>query len=47
MDGVPFSGIIYTHQLHVTIGVCVRDLELLAKVADLEDLANRTEYLPL
>jgi hypothetical protein len=43
----PFAGVIYAHQLRITIGVCVRDLELIAKAADLEDLANRVEFLPL
>jgi len=38
---------VFAHQLRVTIGVCVRDLELIAKAADLEDFANRVEYLPL
>jgi predicted nuclease of predicted toxin-antitoxin system len=46
-DGIPFAGIVYAHQLRVTIGVCIRDLELIAKAADAEDLANRVEYLPL
>jgi len=27
---VPFAGVVYAHQLRVTIGQCVRDLELLA-----------------
>lgn len=45
--GIPFAGIVFAHQLRVTIGVCVRDPELIAKAADLEDLANRVEYLPL
>ena len=45
--GAPFSGVIYAHQLRITIGVCVRDLELIAKAADLEDLASRVEFLPL
>lgn len=45
--GTPFGGVIYAHQLRVTIGVCVRDLELIAKAADLVDLANRVEFLPL
>jgi len=35
------------HQLCVTIGACVRDLEVIAKAANPEDLANRVEYLPL
>jgi hypothetical protein len=46
-EGIPFAGVIYAHQLHVTIGVCVRDMELLAKAADPDDLANRVEHLPL
>lgn len=46
-DGVPFVGVVYAHQLRVPIGVCVRDLELIAKAATPEDLANRVEYLPL
>lgn len=45
--GVAFAGIIYGHQLDVTIGQCVRDLELLATVNEPEDCANRVEYLPL
>jgi predicted nuclease of predicted toxin-antitoxin system len=45
--GIPFSGVIYAHQLHVTIGDCIRDLELIAKTADPEALENRVEFLPL
>ena len=45
--GIPFAGVIYAHQLHVTIGDCVRDLELIAKAADPSDLADRVEFLPL
>jgi predicted nuclease of predicted toxin-antitoxin system len=44
---VPFAGVVYAHQLRVTIGTCVRDLELIAKAGNPEDLANRVEYLPL
>ena len=43
----PFAGIIFGHQIRVTIGQCVHDLELMAKVYDLKDMANRIEYLPL
>lgn len=46
-EGIPFAGLIYAHQLRVSIGACVRDLELIAKAADPQDLANRVEYLPL
>jgi len=46
-DGIPFAGVVYAHQLRVSIGGCVRDLELIGKDADPKDLANRVEYLPL
>jgi hypothetical protein len=45
--GTPFTGIVYAHQMRVTIGQCVRDLELIAKVYEPVDLENRVEYLPL
>lgn len=45
--GKTFSGVITTDQLRITIGQCIADLELIAKIADPEDLANRLEYLPL
>jgi Domain of unknown function (DUF5615) len=45
--GVPFTGVIYAHQLKVTIGQCVRELELLAQAGAPEDFANRVQYLPL
>ena len=46
-DGIRFAGVVYAHQLRVTIGICVHDLELIAKIAKPEELANRVEYLPL
>ena len=45
--GEAFAGVIYAHQLDVTIGRCVSDLELIVKVYEPADLANRVEYLPL
>ena len=47
VKGQLFSGVIYAHQLLATIGVCVRDLELIARAAEPQDLANRVEFLPL
>jgi hypothetical protein len=44
---VAFAGVIYGHQLKVTIGQCIGDLELIATVNEPEDCANRVEYLPL
>ncbi|GAK59828.1 hypothetical protein U27_06814 [Candidatus Vecturithrix granuli] len=45
--GKTFCGIIYAHQLRTSIGKCVRDLELIAKVGEPEELSNRVEFLPL
>jgi hypothetical protein len=45
--GEAFAGVVYAHQLKVTVGQCIRDLELLAKVNEPADCANRVEYLPL
>lgn len=42
-----FVGIVYAHQLRVTIGQCVHDLEVMAKVYEPADMANRIEHLPL
>jgi len=45
--GKVFSGVIYAHQLRVTIGVCVQDLEIIAKSADQNDMENQVIFLPL
>ena len=44
---IRFAGVVYAHQLNLSIGACVRDLELIAKLANPEDLADHVEYLPL
>lgn len=46
-EGLHFPGVIFAHQLHVTIGDCVRDLELIAVAANPDDLSDRVEFLPL
>lgn len=46
-EGIPFAGLVYAHQLHVSIGICILGLELITKVATPEGLADRVEYLPL
>ncbi|MEW6368176.1 MAG: DUF5615 family PIN-like protein [Acidobacteriota bacterium] len=45
--GDPFLGVIYAHQLQMTIGEIVGDLELLAKVAEPHELTQYVQYLPL
>jgi len=44
--GREFSGLICAHQLEITIGKAVRDLELIAKALDLDDMRNRIEFIP-
>lgn len=46
-SGKFFYGVIYGHQMRVSVGVCIRDLEILAKCCQPADLENRVEYLPL
>lgn len=46
-EAVFFRGVIYAHQLSVSIAACIRDLEMIARVGEPEDLFNRVEYLPL
>jgi predicted nuclease of predicted toxin-antitoxin system len=46
-EGIPFAGVIYAHQLGITIGRCISELEMIAKVASPNDISNRVEYLPL
>ena len=36
-SGAAFAGIIYAHQLNVTVGQCIDDLELIAKVSEPAD----------
>lgn len=45
--GREFSGVIYLHQLDLSIGECISDLELIAKASDPEDWFNRVTWLPL
>ena len=42
-----FIGIIYAAQQLASIGTCVRDLEIIAKVSNLDDFTNHIQYLPL
>jgi predicted nuclease of predicted toxin-antitoxin system len=43
----PFSGIVYAHQYRLTVRQMIVELELIAKAADLSDLKDRVEFLPL
>lgn len=45
--GIPFEGVIYAHQLYVSIGTCINDLEIIAKTGEVGELRNLVVYLPL
>ncbi|HEX6904054.1 MAG TPA: DUF5615 family PIN-like protein [Thermoanaerobaculia bacterium] len=45
--GIQFHGLVYVHPLRLSIGDCIRDLELIAKAGEPEDMMNRVEILPL
>ena len=46
LAGEPFAGVIYSHQT-CSIGRCIADLEVVAKVGEADDFRDRVEYLPL
>jgi predicted nuclease of predicted toxin-antitoxin system len=46
-EGVIFGGVIYSHQLQISIGACINDLEIISKAGEPEDLINRVQFLPL
>lgn len=46
-SGREFTGIVYAHQLKITVGQAIADLDLIAKVMTADDMRNRIEFLPL
>ena len=45
--GQAFAGVIYLHQRDLTIGRCIEDLELIAKLQESAECADQVIYLPL
>lgn len=45
--GVPFAGVVYAHQLNISIGECVSDLELITLASEPEEYMECVVYLPL
>jgi hypothetical protein len=43
----PFAGIVFARQNVVSVGACVRDLEIICQVLTPEEAANKIIYLPL
>lgn len=46
-QGITFVGVFYSHPLHLSIGDCVRELEIIAKCSDVEDWQDRLTFLPI
>src|SRR3989338_5906629 len=46
-ENIRFSGVIYTSPLKISIGTCIKNLEIIAKAGESEDFTNRVEFLPL
>lgn len=46
-ENMSFSGVIFAHQLIVPIGMCINDLEIVAKAAEPEDVIGEVIFLPL
>ena len=44
---IPFSGLIYINLRDVSIGKCIRDLEIIAKAGESKELEDFVVYLPL
>lgn len=42
-----FCGVIYAHQLKVSIGQAINDLQLIASVAEKHELQDTIQFLPL
>lgn len=46
-SNIRFSGVIFASPLKVSIGTCIKNLEIIAKGGEPEDLADGIEFLPL
>jgi hypothetical protein len=46
-EGGSFAGLVFAHPTRISVGECIRDLEILGKVGEPADLANQIMYLPL
>jgi hypothetical protein len=47
IQGRPFCGLIFGHLMQLSIGQCVKDLELIAKATDSQDWMSAMIRLPL
>lgn len=47
LDGVQFLCVVYAHQLYVSIGICISDLELICTIGNSSDIQNSVLFLPI
>jgi hypothetical protein len=47
LAGIRFAGLVYAHQLRVTIGGCLRDLEIVAGAMSPDEIIDTVIFLPL
>jgi predicted nuclease of predicted toxin-antitoxin system len=45
--GIHFPGVVFARQSKVSIGTCVRDLEIIARLGEPGEFDNRVQFLPL
>lgn len=45
--GIPFSGLIFAHQMRVNIGQCIHDLHLLADCLSPDEIFGSVIHLPI
>ena len=45
--GETFATVVFAHQLEVSIGRCVSDLEIIVRAATPDEMQNQIVYLPL
>ena len=43
----PFAGLVYAHQMRISIGRSISDLEVIGKASSVEEMKKRVEFLPL
>ena len=42
-----FHGVVHAHQLHVSIGRCIKDLQIISEAATSDDVIGEVLFLPL
>ena len=46
-EGVTFAGMVFAHPIRISMGECINDLSLLARLGEPGEVQNQVVYLPL